>query len=144
MLAKEEQELISIFGERVAFHGIERMLYSSDLGALPELVKKQINTNPDAVVQPNSNDELRALVNLAIKYKSPLIPRGSGTAGYGGAIPTRGGIVADSCPEAEYKETLDKAKALLLAVSEQEGPVTTEVTEKHTGSGIRWKEHLST
>lgn len=27
-----------------------------------------------------------------------------------------GGIVADSCPEAEYKETLDKAKALFLAV----------------------------
>ncbi len=31
-----------------------------------------------------------------------------------------GGIVADSCPEAEYKETLDKAKALFLAVSEEE------------------------
>ncbi|MCK4262328.1 aminodeoxychorismate synthase component I, partial [bacterium] len=31
-----------------------------------------------------------------------------------------GGIVADSCPEAEYEETLDKAKALFLAVSEEE------------------------
>jgi len=95
LLAKEEQELISIFGDRVAFHEIERMLYSSDLGALPELVKKQINTNPDAVVQPNSSDDLRALVNLAMKYKTPLIPRGSGTAGYGGTVPTRGGIVVD-------------------------------------------------
>lgn len=95
MLAKEEQELINIFGDRVAFNQIERMLYSSDVGALPELAQKQINTSPDAIVQPNSSDDLKALVNLAMKYKTPLIPRGSGTAGYGGAVPTRGGIVVD-------------------------------------------------
>ncbi|MFC1992929.1 FAD-binding and (Fe-S)-binding domain-containing protein [Chloroflexota bacterium] len=92
-----EQELISILDDRVAFHNIERMLYSSDLGALPELATKLIKTMPDAVVQPNSSDELIALVNLATKYKTPLIPRGSGTTGYGGVVPTKGGIVVDLC-----------------------------------------------
>ena len=52
MLEKMKKDLISIFGNRVAFHQIERMLYSSDLDPVPEMVKKQINTNPDAVVQP--------------------------------------------------------------------------------------------
>ena len=49
------EELIGIFGDGVAFHQIERMLYSSDLGDLPGIVKTQIATNPDAVVQPNSS-----------------------------------------------------------------------------------------
>lgn len=95
MLVKEKQELLRIFGDRVAFHDIERMLYSSDRGYLPKLAKKQINANPDAVVQPNSLDDLRALVDLAAEYKIPLIPRGSGTAGLGGAVPVQGGIVVD-------------------------------------------------
>ncbi len=32
---------------------------------------------------------------MAAKYGTPLIPRGAGTAGYGGAVPVRGGIVVD-------------------------------------------------
>jgi Fe-S oxidoreductase/FAD/FMN-containing dehydrogenase len=95
MIEEVKEKLKNIFGERVAFHQIERMLYSNDLGTLPELVKNQIVTNPDAVVQPNNNDEIKELLNIGTKYHIPLIPRGSGTAGYGGAVPTKGGIVAD-------------------------------------------------
>ena len=95
MLAREEQDLVRVFGDRVAFHDIERMLYSSDIGNTPRLARKQIKAYPDAVVQPNSVDELIALVDLAMEYKTPLIPRGSGTAGYGGAVPVRSGIVVD-------------------------------------------------
>lgn len=95
MQKEVKKELISIFGDRVAFHHIERMLYSSDLGTLPGLVKSQISTNPSAVVQPNSGDELIELIKIGTKYKTPLVPRGSGTAGYGGAVPTKGGIVVD-------------------------------------------------
>ena len=95
MLPEVQKELVGILGERVAFHEIERMLYSADLGALPGLVKKQINTLPDAVVQPDSSNDLIALMGLATKYRIPLVPRGSGTAGYGGAVPTCGGIVVD-------------------------------------------------
>ena len=96
MLAKDkEKELLNIFNERVAFHTTERMLYSRDVGNLPELAGKQIKSIPDAVVQPNCAEELDALVELAANYKIPLVPRGSGTSGYGGAVPVRGGIVVD-------------------------------------------------
>lgn len=90
-----QKELIGIFGERVAFHKIERMLYSGDLEVLPGLIAKQIQILPDAVVQPSSPNELIALLNLVGKHKIPVVPRGAATAGYGGAVPTKGGIVVD-------------------------------------------------
>src|SRR4030042_3888589 len=95
MLEEVKGELLGIFGDRVAFHDIERMLYSSDVASLPPMVKNQIATMPDAVVQPNESNELTALLKIAKKYQTPLVPRGAGTAGYGGAVPTKGGIVVD-------------------------------------------------
>ncbi len=95
MLKELKKELTDIFDERVAFHQLERILYSSDIGNLPGLLKGQITATPDAVVQPINVDELVALVNIAIKHSIPLVPRGSGTAGYGGAVPTMGGIAVD-------------------------------------------------
>ena len=57
------------------------MLYSSDIGVLPDLVKNQINVMPDAVVQPNSSAEVTALVSIGMEHSIPLVPRGAGTAG---------------------------------------------------------------
>jgi Fe-S oxidoreductase/FAD/FMN-containing dehydrogenase len=95
MLEEVNKALVGIFGDRVAFHNLERMLYSSDVGQLPDVVTSQITTMPDAVVQPKNGQELQELVKVATQYKIPLVPRGAGTAGYGGAVPTKGGIVAD-------------------------------------------------
>ncbi|MEW6669580.1 MAG: FAD-binding and (Fe-S)-binding domain-containing protein [Thermodesulfobacteriota bacterium] len=95
MLQETRKELLDVFGERVAFHETERILYSGDISVVPDFVRRQINTCPDAVVQPNCGGDLTALVNVALKYGIPLIPRGAGTAGYGGAVPVHGGIVVD-------------------------------------------------
>lgn len=89
------QELMDIFGDRVAFHKLERQLYARDMGVLPGLLSLTLDTLPQAVVQPTSLEELEALMALAQKHHIPLVPRGSGTAGYGGAVPARGGIVVD-------------------------------------------------
>jgi Fe-S oxidoreductase/FAD/FMN-containing dehydrogenase len=113
MRKEEKRKLVNIFGDRVTFNKIERMLYSSDLSTLPEFVKKQLSINPDAVVQPNNSADLKALLNLAMKYKTPLIPRGSGTAGYGGAVPARGGIVVDFYLMNQIKD-IDKGKRLAI------------------------------
>jgi Fe-S oxidoreductase/FAD/FMN-containing dehydrogenase len=115
-------ELIGIFGDRVAFHDIERMLYSSDVASLPAMVKNRIATVPDAVVQPKGSDELEALVKLATKYKLPLVPRGAGTAGYGGAVPTKGGIVVDF---SRMKNIVD---------------ISTEKKTAVVGPGVVWNE----
>lgn len=95
MLGEYKSELIKIFGERVAFHDAERLLYSRDMVSLPAFVRDKINTMPDCVVQPVSVDELSELVRLASKHLFALVPRGAGTAGYGGAVPTCGGVVVD-------------------------------------------------
>ncbi|ADG81421.1 FAD-binding and (Fe-S)-binding domain-containing protein [Thermincola potens] len=90
-----KKKLEELFGDRVRFNKVERLVYSHDMGVLPSQVMKLIDTMPDAVAQPVSEEEVIAATNLAREFSWPLIPRGSGTSGFGGALPTRGGIVLD-------------------------------------------------
>jgi Fe-S oxidoreductase/FAD/FMN-containing dehydrogenase len=90
-----KDRLISIFGERVAFHDVERVLYSRDLAAIPKIAFKAIKNKPDAIVQPETVQELMELLRICTDYKIPIIPRGAGTSAYGGAIPAANGIVVD-------------------------------------------------
>jgi Fe-S oxidoreductase/FAD/FMN-containing dehydrogenase len=84
------------FGARVNFSRTERKLYGHDIAEIPSLVKPLIgNTLPDAVVQPQSEEELSDLVRWASQNRVPLTPRGKATSGYGGAIPIRRGVVVD-------------------------------------------------
>lgn len=92
-----KEQLISIFGERVAFHDIERVLYSRDAGNIPGIVFKAIKTKPDAIVQPETVQELMQLLRICANNKIPLTPRGAGTSAYGGAIPVAKGIAVDFC-----------------------------------------------
>ena len=45
------------------------------------------------------------------------------------AVQAGGGIVADSDPDAEYQESLDKASALLGALGETKGAAKAEAAE---------------
>ena len=88
--------LLEKFGERVNFNPTERMLYGHDIAAMPSLFKPLVgNTVPDAVVQPADEEELRELIRWAAEHRIPLVPRGKGSSGYGGIIPTRQGLVID-------------------------------------------------
>jgi FAD/FMN-containing dehydrogenase len=84
------------FGARANFDPTERVLYSHDIAAIPSLFKPLVGrTVPDAVVQPETEEELRELVRWANGRKISLVPRGKGSSGYGGLIPIRQGIVVD-------------------------------------------------
>ena len=48
---------------------------------------------PQAVVFPESTDEVAAAVRIAYRHNVPVIPRGAGTGLSGGAIATVGGVV---------------------------------------------------
>jgi len=48
---------------------------------------------PDAVVVPESTDEVASVVRLAAETGTPIVARGAGTGQTGGAVPARGGIV---------------------------------------------------
>ncbi|MFC1921639.1 FAD-binding oxidoreductase, partial [Chloroflexota bacterium] len=75
---------------------MERKLYGHDIGVIPAMIKMVIgNTIPDAVVQPESEQELIDLMQWAIKNKIPLTPRGKATTGYGGVLPVQQGLVVD-------------------------------------------------
>ena len=88
--------LESKFGQRVSFSHTERKLYGHDIAEIPSLIRPLVrNTTPDAVVQPQSEEELAQLAKWAMDNKVPLTPRGKATSGYGGAIPVKKGIVVD-------------------------------------------------
>jgi FAD/FMN-containing dehydrogenase len=83
------------FGDRVSFEKTERLVYSHDTASLPKMVKQTLKTVPDAVVQPLNTSDVIFITKFSRKHKIPLTPRGAASSGWGGAIPTRGGIVVD-------------------------------------------------
>jgi len=94
--ASQRSYLESKFGSRVSFNETERKLYGHDIAEIPSLIRPLIgDTKPDAVVQPQSEEELAELLKWAVKSNVRLTPRGKATSGYGGAIPIKKGIVVD-------------------------------------------------
>ncbi len=50
-------------------------------------------SRPDAVVFPQSTEQVAAVVRIAGKYNMPIVARGAGTSLAGGCLPVGGGIV---------------------------------------------------
>jgi len=94
--AKHRAYLEERFGSRVCFRKTERKLYGHDIAAIPSLIKPLVgNTTPDAVVQPETEEELVELTRWAAEHSIPLTPRGKASSGYGGVLPVKKGIVVD-------------------------------------------------
>jgi len=96
--SKQSNYLEEKFGNHVSFRKTERKLklYSHDIAAMPSLIKPLIgDTTPDAVVQPETEEELVELVRWASENDIPLTPRGKASSGYGGVLPVKGGLVVD-------------------------------------------------
>jgi FAD/FMN-containing dehydrogenase len=97
MIRKQHfQKLADIVGEDF-FSSEEYMahLYSHDIAALPGIVNDVINPHAEAVAQPTSSQILSNLLVYCKKNNIPVVPRGHGTSGYGGALPTKGGLVVE-------------------------------------------------
>jgi Fe-S oxidoreductase/FAD/FMN-containing dehydrogenase len=94
--ARQRSHLERAFGDRVCFRKSERRLYGHDIAAVPGLIKPLIgDTTPEAVVQPETEEELSELVRWASRYRVPLTPRGKASSGYGGVLPIKKGVVVD-------------------------------------------------
>jgi glycolate oxidase len=88
--------LAAIVGEdRVTSDELERELYSQEVANLPPEVVYVFNVRPDVVVRPASTSEVVRVVNLAREIGLPITPRGAGTLGLGGSLPSKGGILMD-------------------------------------------------
>ncbi len=94
--SKRRSYLEEKFGKRVSFNETERKLYGHDIAAMPGLIKPLVgDTTPDAVVQPETEEELVELVRWAADNDLKLTPRGKASSGYGGVLPIKNGIVVD-------------------------------------------------
>jgi glutamate synthase domain-containing protein 2/FAD/FMN-containing dehydrogenase/glutamate synthase domain-containing protein 3/ferredoxin len=71
--------------------------YRNDFNVdLPPLIRDlMLKSLPDLILQPTNEGHLLEIFSFARKHKIPLTVRGAGTWGYGGAVPTRGGILID-------------------------------------------------
>jgi len=77
----------------------ERALYSRDLAELPPWLERILfRTTPDLVVRPATADDVAHTLRFAHVHDLPITPRGLASSAYGGAVPTRGGIVLDMLP----------------------------------------------
>lgn len=94
--SSQQEEIAAIFGDRVNLSKRERHFYCHDVGALPSMAKMMLgNTDPAAIVKLRTEDDIVKLMEFARKYSIPVVPRAGASSGYGGVIPTKGGIVAD-------------------------------------------------
>jgi len=58
-------------------------------------LERQLDTVPEAVIQPETEEEVVKLAGWATSNSIPLTPRGKASSGYGGVIPVKKGIVVD-------------------------------------------------
>ncbi|MFQ5762473.1 MAG: FAD-binding oxidoreductase [Candidatus Bathyarchaeia archaeon] len=90
-LVKDLREIIG--DDDVATEPADLLQYAKDRTHLE--ISHGHRGKPDAVVRPESTEEVVEIVTLANKHRIPIIPRGGGTNFVGAAIPTTGGIVLD-------------------------------------------------
>ena len=106
---------------RVLDGTFERELYSRDVGEVP-FVDRLFETTPELVIQPKSAAALQRIVAFARAENLALFPRGAGSSGLGGVLPTVKGIVLDL---SAYHE--------ILALDRAAETITVQ-------TGVRWSE----
>lgn len=91
-----KRKLDDLLGEeaRVLDGAFERELFSRDVGEVP-FADRLFLTTPELVVQPKSAAALQRIMAFARAEQLPLFPRGAGSSGLGGALPTEKGLVID-------------------------------------------------
>ncbi|MEA3199201.1 MAG: hypothetical protein QOE90_629 [Thermoplasmata archaeon] len=93
--AGQARKLEYYFGDRASDDVGERVLYSRDASTPPSTLNMLLKRDAWAVVRPQVRGELYELLQFANTNGVPIVPRGAGTSGYGGSVPTEGGVVVD-------------------------------------------------
>ncbi len=103
---RPEEEFKKIAGDmKIIATDAEKEMYSHDIGDVPLVMTKTFfETQPDFVVQPGSAEEIHKVLLFAQEKNIPVVVRGAASWGFGGVIPTRGGIVIDLSP---FREVLE-------------------------------------
>jgi len=108
---------------------IQRYLYSHDVSNAP-LIGLFLKM-PDAVYQPRNEQEVLEILKIAKERKTPVIPRGAGTSGYGGVLPTKGGIIIDFTRMDAFEVDEDK-----MLIECEPGAVWWDIEKKLNKKGL--------
>ncbi|MDE2886818.1 MAG: FAD-binding protein [Gemmatimonadota bacterium] len=81
-------ELRSLLGDRIKTDEDIRESHAGDASYHKPML-------PDAVVFPECNGEVSKIVKLCARYRTPVVPYGTGTAVEGGIVAVRGGVCID-------------------------------------------------
>jgi len=84
-------------GEKISTREVDLVSYSHDYWpiTLHWLIKGEVPALPDAVVWPESTEEVQLVVRTAYELNVPVYPYGGGSGVLGGTVPEGGGIVVD-------------------------------------------------
>jgi len=91
-------ELEDIVGQHfVSVDESDKLVYSTDWSWMPQmwLDRGERLPPPDYIVHPGSAEEISEIMDIANKYKIPIVPWGGGSGTQGGALPIFGGILLD-------------------------------------------------
>ena len=80
-----QKELLSILGERFVTSESTRLNYSRGEDIFSPVLSQ-------AVVFPNTNEEISKIVKLCDKFKTPIVPFGTGTSLEGHVLGNKDGI----------------------------------------------------
>ena len=94
------KELDELLGDRISYEDSERRLCIHDVGNLPDVIgisvmDMLVERMPSAVLQPETTEEVAAILKYATKEGIPVTPRAAATSGVMGAVPAKGGIVVE-------------------------------------------------
>ncbi|MCJ7579162.1 MAG: FAD-binding oxidoreductase, partial [Candidatus Aminicenantes bacterium] len=132
LLAQELQLLLSK-DCRIAKNFFERRNFSMDMARVPPILEKLLyRTTPALVVQPKDEQDIAIIMNFCRERTLAVFPRGSASFAFGGAVPTRNGIVVDCSPMMAILE-IDPKK---LSVRVQPGARWADVAAKLDSYGL--------
>lgn len=109
--SKRELEVLLGNDAKLSDGAFERELYSMDIGVIP-FSRLLFKTLPDLIIRPKNIEALKKIIKVADKEQIALFPRGLGSSGLGGVVPTVGGIVLDFLSLNEIDE-LDRENRMI-------------------------------
>jgi len=123
-----------IFSQLVALLGPERACAERDTRALYASDETPRECLPEAVLFPQTHDDVLAIVRLAHAQGFPLTPRGAGSGNVGGALPTEGSVVV-SFECMNQIQLFDPANRLVVV---QPGVVTDDIDKLARTAGLMY------
>ncbi len=119
-------ELAEIAGpDHVSVDESDKLVYSTDWAWMPQmwLDRGKPLMTPDYIVHPGSPAEISEILEVANKYRIPVVPWGGGSGSQGGALPIFGGILLDMKRLNRILEIDEKS----LSVTAQAGIIGTQL-----------------